>query len=113
MSIDDAMFCELLRKMLLTRKMEQKHDALLKAKVPVAFGHFGTGAEAIGIGAMAALRKSDVMIGTHRGFCEYIGKGMKPADLWAEYLGKKGLLDGKAGIQVSNRELNIPALCSC
>jgi TPP-dependent pyruvate/acetoin dehydrogenase alpha subunit len=86
--------------------MEQRLDALLKAKVPFAFGHFGAGAGAIGVGAMAALRKSDVMIGAHRGFCEYIGKGMKPADLWAEYLGRKGLLDGQAAIQVSDQELH-------
>jgi len=53
------------------------------------------------------------MFGTHRGFPEYIGKGMRPLDLLAEYMGKKGLLDGKCGIQVSDKSLNIPPMASC
>jgi pyruvate dehydrogenase E1 component alpha subunit len=53
------------------------------------------------------------MIGSHRGLAEYIGKGMKPLDIWAEYLGKKRVLNGKAGIQISDRENNIPAMTAC
>jgi pyruvate dehydrogenase E1 component alpha subunit len=53
------------------------------------------------------------MIGSHRGFAEYIGKGMDPVNIWAEYLGKKHILDGKAGIQISDKEYNIPGMSAC
>ncbi len=113
MPIGKKVFLELLQKMLLTRKMEDRHRELLKKNAPIAFAHFGTGMEAVGIGAMSALRKDDVMIGCHRGFAEYIGKGMDPVDIWAEYLGKKKLLNGKAGIQLSDKEFNIPGMTAC
>lgn len=113
MALDNVKLLELLRKMVLTRKMEEKHAELLAEGKPIAFAHFSTGMEAVGIGAMTALRKDDVMIGSHRGFVEYIGKGMKPLDIWAEYLGKKHILDGKAGIQISDRENNIPGMTAC
>jgi pyruvate dehydrogenase E1 component alpha subunit len=113
MPIEKNKMLELFKKMLLVRRMEEKHEAILKSNIKIAFAHFGTGQEAVGIGATAALRKDDVMIGCHRGFAEYIGKGMEPADLWAEYLGKKKILNGKAGIQISNRENNIPGMTAC
>ena len=113
MSVAESKLTDLLKKMLLTRKMEEKHAALLKDKKPIAFAHFSAGMEAVGIGAMAALSKDDVMIGSHRGFVEYIGKGMAPVDIWAEYLGKKHVLDGKAGIQVSDKQNNIPGMTAC
>ena len=113
MALDNFKLLELLKKMVLARKMEEKHAELLADKKPIAFAHFSTGMEAVGIGAMTALRKDDVMIGSHRGFAEYIGKGMEPLDIWAEYLGKKHILDGKAGIQVSDRENNIPGMTAC
>jgi TPP-dependent pyruvate/acetoin dehydrogenase alpha subunit len=113
MAIKDDALLELFKKMILTRKMEEKHQALLfKEKAKIAFGHWSTGQEAVGIGATAALKKEDVMIGSHRGFVEYIGKGMDPVDIWAEYLGKKNVLNGKAGIQVSDKRNNIPGMTS-
>ena len=98
MTIENEKLLDLYKKMLLTRKMEQKHEQLLNEGKCSTFGHFSTGSEAVGVGAMGALRKDDVMIGSHRGFSEYIGKGMDPKDLWAEYLCKKNVLDGKAVI---------------
>ena len=115
MPIDDDLLLELLRRMILTRKLETRHRQILarfkRGEGPfISFAHPSRGEEAVGIGATAALRIDDLMIGTHRGFVEYIGKGMRPLDLFAEYLGKKGLLDGRAGIQVSDREHGIPAM---
>ncbi len=115
MPINDDLLLELLRRMILTRKLETRHRQILarfkRGEGPfICFAHPSRGEEAVGIGATAALRTDDLMIGTHRGFVEYIGKGMRPLDLFAEYLGKKGLLDGRAGIQVSDRENGIPAM---
>ena len=91
MALDNKKLVELYKKMLPTRRMEEKHEELLKEGKCSTFGHFSTGSEAVGIGAMAALRKEDIMIGSHRGFPEYIAKGMDPKDIWAEYLCKKHL----------------------
>ena len=113
MAIEDGKLLELYKKMLLARRMEEKHEYLLKEGKCPTFGHFSTGSEAVGVGAMGALSKDDVMIGSHRGFSEYIGKGMDPKDLWAEYLCKKNVLDGKAGIQVSDKGNNIPGMSAC
>jgi pyruvate dehydrogenase E1 component alpha subunit len=113
MAIENTKLLELFKKMLLTRKMEERHRALLENKATIVFAHLGTGMEAVGTGAAAALRKDDVMIGCHRGFAEYIGKGMDPVDIWAEYLGKKKVLNGKAGIQISDRGNNIPGMTAC
>jgi TPP-dependent pyruvate/acetoin dehydrogenase alpha subunit len=111
--MEKSKLLELFKKMVLTREMEDRHRILLKKNAPIAFAHFSTGMEAVSIGAMSALRKDDVMIGCHRGFAEYIGKGMNPIDIWAEYLGKKRVLNGKAGIQISDKENNIPGMPAC
>jgi TPP-dependent pyruvate/acetoin dehydrogenase alpha subunit len=79
----------------------------------ICFAHPSRGQEAVGIGATAVLRPDDVMIGSHRGFVEYLGKGMLPLDIFAEYLGRKHMLDGKAGIQISDKGLNIPNMTAC
>jgi TPP-dependent pyruvate/acetoin dehydrogenase alpha subunit len=118
MSIENSLLLELFKKMLISRKMEAKHAFYLnrmktQKDIPIAIAHWGIGQEAVGIGAMSALRKEDVMIGSHRGFVEYIGKGMKPLDIFAEYLGRKHILDGKAGIQISDKENNIPGMTAC
>ena len=115
MPIADDLLLGLLGKMILTRKLETRHRQILarfkRGEGPfICFAHPSRGEEAVGIGATAALRVDDLMIGTHRGFVEYIGKGMRPLDLFAEYLGKKGLLDGRAGIQVSDKLHGIPAM---
>jgi pyruvate dehydrogenase E1 component alpha subunit len=113
MSVENNKLLDLLKKMLLTRKMEEKYEALYKNNVTVALAHFSTGMEAVAIGATAALRKEDIMIGSHRGFGEYIGKGMDPLDIWAETLGKKKVLNGKAGVQLSDKGNNIPGMTAC
>jgi TPP-dependent pyruvate/acetoin dehydrogenase alpha subunit len=118
MTVESAQLLEFLQKMMLTRRMETRHRQLLdqyrRSQGPfICFSHFSRGQEAVGIGATAALREDDVMIGSHRGFVEYLGKGMRPLDIFAEYLGRKHILDGKAGIQISDKEHHIPGMTAC
>jgi TPP-dependent pyruvate/acetoin dehydrogenase alpha subunit len=118
MTVEDSRLLELLQKMMLTRSMESRHRHLLaqykNSRGPfICFAHLSRGQEAVGIGATAALREDDVMIGTHRGFVEYVGKGMRPLDIFAEYLGKKHILNGKSGIQISDKAHNIPSMTAC
>jgi TPP-dependent pyruvate/acetoin dehydrogenase alpha subunit len=118
MTVDNALLIDFLQKMLLSRSMESRHRHLVaqykNSRGPfICFAHPSRGQEAVGIGATAVLRRDDVMLGSHRGFVEYLGKGMRPLDIFAEYLGKKHLLDGRAGIQISDKGLNIPNMTAC
>jgi pyruvate dehydrogenase E1 component alpha subunit len=93
--------------------MEETHARLLKEGKMQLMGHFGTGQEAVSIGVTGPLRKEDILFGTHRGVGEFIGKGMRPADIWLEYLGKKdGPCKGKGGLHLADKSLNIPGLVS-
>jgi TPP-dependent pyruvate/acetoin dehydrogenase alpha subunit len=108
-ALSNEKIIELYRNMLLVRTMEKKHAKLLAEGRTQLMGHFGTGQEAVSIGVTGPLRKEDILFGTHRGVGEYIGKGMSPRDIWAEYLGKKtGLSKGKGTLHLTDRDLNIP-----
>ncbi len=102
---------DLYRKMLLVRRMEEKHAELLASGKIWLMGHFGTGQEAVAIGITAPLKKEDYLFGTHRGVGEYIGKGMSPRDIWAEYLGRTaGPSKGKGGLHLSDVRVGIMGL---
>ena len=95
---------DLYRKMLLVRAMEDTHLTLLREKRFSLMAHVGTGQEAVAIGVSAPLRQDDILFGTHRGVGEYIGKGMKPMDIWLEYFGKKtSPCKGKASLHLASR----------
>lgn len=109
MGLKNEKLIELYRKMLLVRAIEEKHAKLLAEGKIQLMGHFGTGQEAVSVGVTGPLRKEDILFGTHRGVGEYIGKGMRPRDIWAEYLGKRtGLSKGKGTLHLTDRDLNIP-----
>ncbi|MBW2368464.1 MAG: thiamine pyrophosphate-dependent dehydrogenase E1 component subunit alpha [Deltaproteobacteria bacterium] len=113
MSLSNEKLLELYRKMLVVRSLEELHDKLLQEGKIHLMGHFGTGQEAVAIGVTGPLRKEDILFGTHRGVGEYIGKGMTPLNIWAEYLGKKsGLCNGKATLHLGDKENNIPPVVS-
>lgn len=98
----------LYRSMLMTRRFEEVHDRLLREGKCWLMGHFGTGQEAVGIGVTAPLRPDDWLFPTHRGVAEYIGKGMAPSDIWAEYYGKAtGRSKGKGGLHLCDMRLGI------
>lgn len=101
MAIDRDTLFRLYRGMLMTRRFEETHARLLREGKCWTMGHFGTGQEAVGIGVTAPLRRDDYLFPTHRGVAEYIGKGMAPAAIWAEYYGKvTGPSKGKGGIHL-------------
>ncbi len=94
---------DLYRKMVLTRRMEEKHAQLLQEGKMHLMGHFGTGQEAVGVGVSACLQEQDYLFPTHRGVAEYIGKGLSPEGIFAEYMGKKtGVSKGKGGMHLAD-----------
>ncbi len=114
MALQDEILKEMYRRMILVRFMEEAHQQLAREGRIHVNPHLGTGQEAVAIGVTGPLRKSDILFGTHRGVGEYIGKGMTPKDIWAEYLEKKtGLCKGKATQHLADRGNNIPGLAAC
>ena len=101
---------ELLRKMLLVRRWEERLISL--AEKGPSFGHYHVyvGQETIGIPALAALRPTDLIFPTHRNHGYLLARGADPGKLMAEILGKEtGLNKGKAGtLHASAPELGIP-----
>jgi len=113
MGLDKEKLLELYRKMLMVRAMEEKHGELLASGRIQLMSHFGTGQEAVSVGVTGPLRQTDILFGTHRGVGEYIGKGMTPTDIWAEYMGKKaGPCKGKGTLHLADKKVNIPGLVS-
>jgi len=99
------------RKMVMVRRFEEQHDQLLKEGKIALMGHFGTGQEAVAVGVTAPLRADDYLFPTHRGVGEFIGKGMDPRHIWAEYMGKKsGLSKGKGGLHLADPSHGIMGL---
>jgi TPP-dependent pyruvate/acetoin dehydrogenase alpha subunit len=97
--------------MLLTRRTEEATDQLFQQGKIRTMGHWSTGQEAAGVGVGAALSKDDFLFPTHRAWPEFIGKGMSPASIVAEFAGKAtGCAKGKGGLHISSREHGIVGL---
>jgi len=113
MRLDGSTLLELHRAMLLVRALEERVEQLVTAARVPCSGHFGLGQEAVGVGATGPLRHSDYLFGTHRGFAEYIGKGMTPKEILAEYYGKATSLSrGRLGQHLLKVEIGVMPLPS-
>lgn len=89
---------EMHRRMILTRRLEERLGELHKAGKTRGPIHRCDGQEAIGIGATAALTQTDCVTSTHRGHAHYIGKGLDPRRIMAEIMGREtGYCRGRAG----------------
>jgi pyruvate dehydrogenase E1 component alpha subunit len=101
----------LYRLMLLTRRTVEAADALFREGKIRTMGHWSTGQEAAGVGVGAALRTDDYLFPTHRAWPEFIGKGMSPASIVAEFAGKgTGCAKGKGGLHISSAEHGVIGL---
>lgn len=108
--LNEVELIDLLKRMLLVRRWEERLIRLA-AEGP-SFGHYHVyiGQETIGIPSLFALRSTDLVFPTHRNHGYLLGRGADPGKLMAEILGKKGGLNqGKAGtLHASDPELGIP-----
>ncbi|NOX62204.1 MAG: thiamine pyrophosphate-dependent dehydrogenase E1 component subunit alpha [Chloroflexi bacterium] len=113
MALDHDTLKDLYRKMVTVRLLEKRVEQLvMAARIPCS-GHFGLGQEAVGVGVCGPLRKEDYLFGTHRGFAEYIGKGMTPAEILTEYYGKATSLSrGRLGQHLLKPEIGVMPLPS-
>lgn len=101
----------LYRLMYLTRRTEDSTDQLFQEGKIRTMGHWSTGQEAAGVGVGAALRTDDFLFPTHRAWPEFIGKGMSPRSIVAEFVGKgTGCAKGKGGLHISSAEHGVVGL---
>ena len=89
---------ELYRQMLLIRRFEEKAAEVYVAGKIGGFCHLYIGQEAVGVGAISALRKDDYVLGSYREHGQALAKGMSARAIMAELYGKAtGCSKGKGG----------------
>ena len=89
---------DMYQKMLTIRMFEEKaYELFTKGYIPGAI-HSSVGQEAVAVGGIAAIRKEDYVLGSHRGHGHCIAKGGDPKRMMAELFGKAtGYCKGKGG----------------
>jgi pyruvate dehydrogenase E1 component subunit alpha len=89
---------DLLRKMLLIRRFEEKCVELYSATKIRGFMHLYIGEEATGVGAMQPLRPQDRVVATYREHGHALARGMSARSVMAEMFGKvEGCSRGRGG----------------
>ena len=95
-SVIDRM--EMQSRMLLIRGFEERVAALYRDGEVPGFVHLSTGQEATAVGACWPLGAADVITSTHRGHGHCLAKGLDPAGMFAELMGKdQGTNRGRGG----------------
>jgi pyruvate dehydrogenase E1 component alpha subunit len=99
---------DLLRSMLLQRRFEERcAEAYALGRIG-GFCHLYIGQEAVGAGAIAALREDDYIVTTYRDHGQALARGMSPRAIMAELFGRsEGVARGKGGsMHLFDRSLN-------
>jgi pyruvate dehydrogenase E1 component alpha subunit len=95
---DKAFLLEMLEKLMIIRKFEEKVFELFMGGLLHGTIHLGIGEEATGAGTAMALAPGDYVFVTHRGHCQAIGKGCDVNGMMAEIMGRQsGVCSGRGG----------------
>ena len=96
--LDSGQLLELYRQMLLIRRFEEKSAEVYVAGKIGGFCHLYIGQEAVGVGAISAIRKDDYVLASYREHGLALAKGMSARSIMAELFGKAtGCSKGKGG----------------
>jgi pyruvate dehydrogenase E1 component alpha subunit len=89
---------EMFRTMLLIRRFEERTAQMYGMQKIGGFCHLYIGQEAVGVGAIAALRPDDYFLSAYRDHGHILAKGTDPNPVMAELFGKAtGVSKGKGG----------------
>src|SRR6266705_2044733 len=103
-----ALRIELLKSMLLQRRLEERcAEAYALGKIG-GFCHLYIGQEAISTGTMSLLRPDDYVVTSYRDHGQAIARGMSPRSVMAELFGRQeGCSSGKGGsMHLFDKKLN-------
>lgn len=81
-------------RMLMIRRVEERVMQALTQGLVSGSTHLCIGQEAIPVGACEALRVDDPLIATYRGHGWLLARGVEPAQLFAEVMGRESSLNG-------------------
>ena len=96
--LDKETLVNIYHQMLLVRRFEEKSAEAYSAGKIGGFCHLYIGQEAVGIGAISAIRKDDYVLTSYREHAHAIAKVMTPESVMAELFGKAtGCSKGKGG----------------
>jgi pyruvate dehydrogenase E1 component subunit alpha len=87
---DRETLVEILRQMVLIRRFEEKCAESYSLGKIGGFCHLYIGQEAVGVGAISALREDDYVLTSYREHGQAIAKGISPDAVMAELYGKAG-----------------------
>ena len=97
-NIEPELLREMLYQMVLGRIFEQKCAEVYRIGKIGGFCHLYIGQEAVGVGAMMALREDDLVITSYRDHVQAMIKGISPEAVMAELYGREGgIVGGKGG----------------
>ena len=95
---DPALLRELLEKMLLIRRFEEKAAELYTHGKIGGFCHLYIGQEAVAVGALSTLTPDDYILASYREHGHALARGLDPGEVMAELCGKQsGVSKGKGG----------------
>jgi pyruvate dehydrogenase E1 component alpha subunit len=95
---DPQLLKDLLEKMLLVRRFEEKSAEMYTLGKIGGFCHLYIGQEAVAVGAIAALEPEDAVLCSYREHGHALARGMDPGPIMAELFGKRtGCSKGKGG----------------
>ena len=94
---DRKTLVELLHQMILIRRFEEKSAESYSLGKIGGFCHLYIGQEAVGVGAISAVRRDDYVITSYREHGQAIAKGIPASAVMAELFGKSGGCSGGKG----------------
>ncbi|MEZ4584277.1 MAG: thiamine pyrophosphate-dependent dehydrogenase E1 component subunit alpha [Caldilineaceae bacterium] len=96
--LDPAQLEAMLHQMLLIRAFEETAEELYFQGMIHGTMHLSIGQEGSAVGSIAALRRDDYILSTHRGHGHCIAKGAQVGGMMAEFMGKEtGYCRGRGG----------------
>jgi len=97
--MDEKLRLDIYRKMLLSRRLEERIAELIKSGQAGGFMHPGVGQEALQVAAIAALRPDDYMMYAHRGVAYWVARGIPLERILCDLAGKEGGTNkGRGGV---------------
>ena len=97
--MDATLRLDIYRKMILSRRLEERIAELIKSGQAGGFMHPGVGQEALQVAAIAALRPDDYMMYAHRGVAYWVAREIPLERILCDLAGKEGGTNkGRGGV---------------